>query len=255
MQHGPVKVAELVLEYLKAVAWPVTTIGLVWFLRAHLREAFGRLTRLETPLGAVDFEVEARHLRERADELVSSEPGPEPGPEPDPWAGGWGPEPEPEPWDVGARGGGWGGGGVPEPEPESEPEPEPGPEPEPRGGSLLRADAWARDVWASKLDEADALASTSPVAAIIIAWEAVKGLVEEVLPESWTGPSHARRRNLVNEMVRAGMSPVSVTMLRELHRLRDRAVHGEPVSMQGARDFVSAARSLTHEFGMHGDST
>ncbi|WP_329386065.1 hypothetical protein [Streptomyces sp. NBC_01716] len=271
------EVSKLVLEYLKVVIWPVTVIGLMWFLRAHLREAFGRLTRLETPLGAADFEADARHLRLRTDELPE-------------------PEPEPEPEEL------------PEPEPESEELPERVPVSVPReetAGTRVRArlaalvrlkelererlevlealktfeesenrlqasGARARlraletqvrglipelggssssteSAWARRLDEAGAVAAVSPVGAIITAWEAVRDLGERILPAAWSGPRAGRPRNLADEMRRAGMPASSVKNLSELRALRNRAVHGEPVSVQGALDFVAAARGLSYE--------
>lgn len=141
-------VAELVLKYLQTVIWPVTTLGLVWFLRAHLREALGRLTRLETPLGAADFEVDARRLRERADEFASSEPESELEPEP-------------------------------VPEPEAEPEPATTQEP-----SVPRLTARR---WMSRLHDARLAAPASPVGAIAIAWNVVRSLADEVLPVALKG--------------------------------------------------------------------
>ncbi|MFE9340855.1 hypothetical protein ACFYMQ_29560, partial [Streptomyces sp. NPDC007063] len=63
------EIAELVLKYVKALAWPLTVGALAWCLRSYLRDAFARMTRLETPAGSIEFEVETRLLRERAEEL------------------------------------------------------------------------------------------------------------------------------------------------------------------------------------------
>ncbi|MDI6407423.1 hypothetical protein QLX52_00970 [Streptomyces albus] len=65
-------VAELVLKYVEVVIWPVVALAVAWGLRGYLREAFARMTRIETPAGAIEFEAEARHLRERAEELTRS---------------------------------------------------------------------------------------------------------------------------------------------------------------------------------------
>ncbi|WP_274709435.1 hypothetical protein [Streptomyces tubbatahanensis] len=76
-------VAELVLRYVEAVVWPAVTLVVAWCLRDYLREAFARMTRIETPAGAIEFEAEARQLRERAEEMVRQAPGtPAPGPAP-----------------------------------------------------------------------------------------------------------------------------------------------------------------------------
>lgn len=80
-------IAELVLKYLDTLVWPVVTVVLVWMLRAQIRQAFGRLTRLETPAGTLEFEAEARAVRDEADDLrapVVEGPADEGVPLPDP---------------------------------------------------------------------------------------------------------------------------------------------------------------------------
>ncbi|UYM24321.1 hypothetical protein NQP46_15460 [Streptomyces albus] len=79
-------IAELVLKYLDTLVWPVVTLVLVWMLRAQVRQAFGRLTRWETPAGTLEFEAEARAVRDEADDLRASAEGPAPG---GLWPGGW----------------------------------------------------------------------------------------------------------------------------------------------------------------------
>ncbi|MFC7469643.1 hypothetical protein ACFQVA_22100 [Actinomadura keratinilytica] len=41
----------------------------MWMLRAQIRQAFQRLTRLETPAGTLEFEAAARAVRDEADDL------------------------------------------------------------------------------------------------------------------------------------------------------------------------------------------
>lgn len=65
-----VKVAELVLEYVKALVWPLVTVGLVWMLRNQIQAAFTRMTRLETPAGSIEFTSDAREVRNEAEELA-----------------------------------------------------------------------------------------------------------------------------------------------------------------------------------------
>ncbi|MGW1108993.1 hypothetical protein [Streptomyces sp. NPDC002540] len=64
--------AELVLEYVKTLVWPVVTVTLVWGLRAHIQYAFTRMTRLETPAGAIEFEADAREVRQNAEGLSTN---------------------------------------------------------------------------------------------------------------------------------------------------------------------------------------
>ncbi|MFE0348638.1 hypothetical protein [Streptomyces griseoluteus] len=72
-------VAELVLKYVEALVWPVVTLVLAWACRHHLKRAFARMTRLETPAGAIDFAEEARRTyddtREQASSSLPREPG------------------------------------------------------------------------------------------------------------------------------------------------------------------------------------
>ncbi|XXZ49898.1 hypothetical protein AAGT00_16505 [Streptomyces cavourensis] len=86
------EIAELVLKYVEALVWPLVTIGLIWGLRRHIGGAIGRMTRLETPAGSIEFAMGAREVRDEAEELAAAtaerrESGAEPGPEataPDP---------------------------------------------------------------------------------------------------------------------------------------------------------------------------
>lgn len=69
-----VEVAELVLKYVQALVWPVVTLGLVWGLRSQLRAALTRMTRVETPAGAIEFAAEAREVLDQAQEAADAVP-------------------------------------------------------------------------------------------------------------------------------------------------------------------------------------
>ncbi|WP_328678442.1 hypothetical protein [Streptomyces sp. NBC_00343] len=69
------EVAELVLKYVEALAWPMVTAGAVWGMRDHIRGAFARITRLETPAGTVEFSTAAREVRSDAEELGAASAG------------------------------------------------------------------------------------------------------------------------------------------------------------------------------------
>ncbi|MFF7097285.1 hypothetical protein ACFY9A_33525 [Streptomyces rubradiris] len=71
------EIAELVLEYVQALVWPLITLTLVYVLRAHLTAAFARMTRVETPAGSIEFAVEARDVLNQA-ESVGDGAGPAP---------------------------------------------------------------------------------------------------------------------------------------------------------------------------------
>ncbi|TBO59883.1 hypothetical protein EYS09_09700 [Streptomyces kasugaensis] len=64
------EVAELVLKYIQALAWPAVTVGVAWALRSHIQQAFARMTRLETPAGSIEFATDAREMRREAEELA-----------------------------------------------------------------------------------------------------------------------------------------------------------------------------------------
>ncbi|WP_329254307.1 hypothetical protein OG223_28135 [Streptomyces sp. NBC_01478] len=63
------QIAELVLKFIQALAWPLVTTILAWLFRRQLQQMFSRVTRLETPAGAMDFAAEARAVHEEAAEI------------------------------------------------------------------------------------------------------------------------------------------------------------------------------------------
>ncbi|MER0481598.1 hypothetical protein ABR737_25225 [Streptomyces sp. Edi2] len=67
------EVAKLVLKYIEALVWPLVTVVLVWALRGHIQGALARMTRLETPAGAVEFATNAREMRQEAEGLAQGE--------------------------------------------------------------------------------------------------------------------------------------------------------------------------------------
>ncbi|MFE7937529.1 hypothetical protein ACFU46_09210 [Streptomyces griseoincarnatus] len=83
---GHVAVAELILKYVEALVWPVVTLVLAWAGRQHLKRAFARMTRLETPAGAIEFAEEARRTYDESREQTSSSPPEEAGRPPRPGA-------------------------------------------------------------------------------------------------------------------------------------------------------------------------
>ncbi|NJP75639.1 hypothetical protein HCJ99_33705, partial [Streptomyces sp. C1-2] len=68
------EVAELVLKYVRVLVWPVVTLVLVWSLRAQLRAALTRMTRVETPAGAIEFAAEAREVLDQAQGAADATP-------------------------------------------------------------------------------------------------------------------------------------------------------------------------------------
>ncbi|UNZ19944.1 hypothetical protein [Streptomyces sp. 891-h] len=247
-------VAELVLRYVEAVIWPLVTLTVAWYLRSYLREAFARMTRIETPAGAIEFEAEARVLRERAEEVgepISPEPYGVPRPRgtrrprrfrmsgppsrqqpPPPSRPAPAPSPAPEPFPL------------PEPPPgsapaDSERPPEPRPPSEPRpAGPLPRATP--RD-----FEEAWELLGSSPVGALAAAWSALTDQLDAALP----APPHPFPgrdvRALRRRLVLTGAPPGTVTVFDGLHRLREAAVRDlTPVTARAARNYIAGCERL-----------
>ncbi|QLH22051.1 hypothetical protein [Streptomyces sp. Rer75] len=233
------EIAELVLKYIEALVWPAVTVGLAWGLRNHIREAFARMTRLETPAGAIEFETQAREVLSQAEEAaIADSPGPYapgvPAQRPQPWA------PYPAP------------GGAPTPErveeglgpsapeeapppaqPPSQPQPSqapPSPTPQtPQGSTPPPAGPWApppyaqSDVveapplWREQLREARTLVDTSPVGAIVTAWSALQSVPTADLP------------------------PHTARLLDQLRLLRNKAMHQpETVTPAAARTYIES---------------
>ncbi|MGW9583527.1 hypothetical protein ACWIGB_27970 [Streptomyces albidoflavus] len=66
------QIAELALKFVQALVWPLVTVFLAWLFKNQLRQMFSRVTRLETPAGAMDFAAEARAVHEQASEIETS---------------------------------------------------------------------------------------------------------------------------------------------------------------------------------------
>ncbi|WP_051707409.1 MULTISPECIES: hypothetical protein [unclassified Streptomyces] len=88
------EVAELVLKYVRVLVWPVVTLILVWSLRAQLRAALARMTRVETPAGAIEFATEAREVLNEAQGAADAGAVTPPAP---PWPAPPAPAPDPVP--------------------------------------------------------------------------------------------------------------------------------------------------------------
>jgi hypothetical protein len=224
-----VEVAELVLKYIQALVWPVVTLTLLWLWRHRVGEAIGRLSRVETPVGALEFQNEARRVRDRAESVAEEEMVPT-GPELEP-------QPEPEP--------------LHEPEPEPRPDPEPlrEPEPEPQGPPGEAVRRRLETLW-SGIDQPDDVIDRSPTGAIVSAWNALQTFAEEILTlypriqPRRPGPGRVPPGELVRMLQMAGLDQDVVDVLNDLRRLRNTTVHGTAVvTPQAARDFIRGCKS------------
>ncbi|MGA5577975.1 hypothetical protein ACPCK9_24505 [Streptomyces koyangensis] len=252
-------IAELVLKYLDALVWPVVTLVLVWMLRAQIRQAFQRLTRLETPAGTLEFEfeAEARAVRDEADDLRVPEEEPSrtlPGSVRTGPAGGWPQDEDEEPPPDEDQ----------EPPPEDDalpPDPEEGPYELPRGGAWGAPSGGGdgpyrsgplppprRDPFQDALD----LAADSPVRAVALAWERLVAVALDVL-ETRGHPLGPQPYAHSTEQIRgwlAGLGlPVEAQGVhRRLQALWNQAFqHPEAVTPAAADDYVRGCRALAAE--------
>ncbi|KIF75872.1 hypothetical protein QR77_22230 [Streptomyces sp. 150FB] len=263
-------IAELVLKYIQALAWPLVTLGLAWVLRGQIRGAFARMTRLETPAGAIDFAAEVREVLVQADAAagVAGSGGPpfsvgsgnpyasvgepsyggygstggdgRPQPPYEEAPGGGSPQPQPAQPETQPRGGGappvpppYGRPGPLAPAPDEYPIPAPYPYPSPRpvfGG----------------LREARELVSLSPARAVISAWNTLNDFcVEVILRRSGGRPVSPRGTEIADALKAAGLSRESVAVLGRLTRLRNRAAHdADTVTARAALDFLDTCQKM-----------
>ncbi|WP_071339471.1 hypothetical protein [Streptomyces albidoflavus] len=227
-------IAELVLKYLDTLVWPVVTVVLVWMLRAQIRQAFGRLTRLETPAGTLEFEAGARAVRDEADALrtLAGDPAP---------VGAWY----------------WGGEDEPPPDEEEGP-PEPGERsragawgPQPGRGNVATPPVVPVRPW---LDFRDAMemAEHAPASAISLAWFRLLDCGLEIRRVHGHEPvSHTPSSQLVETwlwLVEAGLSAEAHRLyvrLQDLWRESIRDPHR--VTPSAARDYVRSCHTLAAE--------
>ncbi|MFF8547113.1 hypothetical protein ACF07Z_09600 [Streptomyces albidoflavus] len=214
-------IAELVLKYLDTLVWPVVTVVLVWMLRAQIRQAFGRLTRLETPAGTLEFEAEARAVRDEADDLRA------------PVVEGRGNQGVPLPDPVEVPDGGSRGGGADAPAQPSD---------LPSSGSRRRRDAL--------LD----MAEHAPLQAMTEAWGSLVWSGLDVLrtrgraaPDGARTP-HERAAELRRSLGEMGLPPRTTSLFERLQALWEGAMaHPDAVTSAAAGDYVRSCRSLARE--------
>jgi hypothetical protein len=247
--HGRVAVAELVLKYIQALAWPLVTLGLAWVLRGQIRGAFARMTRLETPAGAIDFATEVRDVLVQADAAVgvAGSGGP-------PLPVGWGDPNAPVGGSPYGEYGSADGGSAPQ-QPPVPPVP---PETQPRGGSAPPVPPpygypgpapypypSPRPVFGG-LREARELVSLSPARAVISAWSTLGDFcVDVVLERSGSRRVPRRSTEIVDVLKAAGLSQEGVTVFNRLARLRNRAEHdADTVTARAALDFLDSCQKM-----------
>ncbi|GHH19684.1 hypothetical protein [Streptomyces rubradiris] len=269
------EIAELVLEYVQALVWPLITLTLVYVLRAHLREAFARMTRVETPAGAIEFAVEARDVLNQAESVGDSAgqvpawrgpqqahgvPAPAGPPSgngqntdyllPAPAGSGSGyPPPGHAP---GGSGQGHPQPGQPVPGGPAYGYPQPG-QPGSFGPVVVPSGPGAPQqrpgsVWRDGFRVARGVADSAPAAAVVTAWDVLERLCREVVPAHGPGRPPTDVASLGRALVACGLPAGSADVLTRLRGLRDRAPHlSYGVTPGAARDVIDACLTLARE--------
>ncbi|MGP3979164.1 hypothetical protein ACTWQF_35185 [Streptomyces sp. 8N114] len=284
----PMDMAELVLKYVEAVIWPLVTLTVAWYLRAYLREAFARMTRIETPAGAIEFEAEARQLRERAEEMGSTapygwtqQPWPAPPPQQQPVPPPTAPEPTPFPGQ--AQQPGPAQQPVPPPATTRPPAPAPAPEAEPGPAFELEPDFDSEpgQPWstverepgtetqpnppapkplapapgpfaaAAVFGEAWEIVDSSPVGALATAWATLTERLHAALPPLADPRPGKEAPVLRRRLLLIGAPPDTVTVFDGLRRLRETAVRDRtPVTAGAARNYITGCERLIEKIAV-----
>lgn len=258
--------AELVLEYVKALAWPVVVGGSVFIFRQQIAAKIKDLTEVNTPLGGGKFDADAKGIEAKAERAAARqdaqalpEAGPDAGPDDGPGK------------DQGSEPGPGSGPTPPATAPPGEPEPVPGAADvsEPTAEQIAEAQAHSaagrrramedlaflelagateQMIFPPDYGTAREVSAVSPNAAIMLAYSEV----EKVARAAWTidrmEPA-TRPRTLavmVASLTRTGLDPEFAQIARELSDLRNGVAHraGE-VSTTGALDYIAACERLT----------
>ncbi|MFE1731682.1 hypothetical protein ACFW6X_16195 [Streptomyces bacillaris] len=212
------EIAELVLKYIEALVWPLVTLTLVWGLRSHIGRAFGRMTRLETPAGAIEFETDAREVRDEAEELATATERSQREPQP----------------------------GVEEPSTREEVV---------TGEEMRRTPSWPSGY--EDFREARRMIEASPVGAVVTASNALERIAADALrrhpdAEGYRPLSSRSGRlptmgDLVRGLAHVGLSDSAVRLFERLNMLRNEAVHGRTVTPSAAFDFVDSCLLLARQ--------
>ncbi|MFD5027031.1 hypothetical protein [Streptomyces sp. NPDC058373] len=226
--------AELVLKYVRALAWPFVALVLIWCLRRHLAGAVARLSRVDTPAGSLEFAHEAQVTQEVAAELDAEDAGLE------------------VTDDVTEE-----AQSAPPREEIVEATEEPDPASDQRRREAVRDLAYAKGQLAKLLRAAQDTATPVERALVVSrGWH----LVENAVKATWlaTREDHAASEsdvmdvsNAMKRLERVGISPTAVRLVRYLEHLHGRVARSliEPnrnAAVQYVRNCHSLVRALTN---------
>jgi len=229
--------AELVLEYLKALVWPLVVVGAVYAFRSQIAAKIGDLKEAKTPVGGASFfDRDARELEEKAADAAERQE-----------------DATAKPSEIET---------VPSSGAASTPPTDGHDEVLRRREAIqrridkvafFRALSTAADQLAAPPDftAARSIAAAAPPAAVMLAYTEL----EKVARAAWTVSRMEAPRPSVNvpAIVRelahvGGLETEFATLSRDLADLRNRLAHGLPgaeVSSVGALNFIAACESLS----------
>lgn len=252
---------ELILEYVKALAWPVLIGAIVLLFRSQIAARIQALREVEGLGVKAKMDGEVKELGEKVDaaaDRVDSQPPPEPEPPSDESGQQTGPMP-PRPPDS-PPGSSSAEGDTTQEDGERAAEAE-----RQRldlGTARLREQALALFAAAERLLQpaefgtALEVASVSPNAAVMLAYTEL----EKVVRAAWTvttmepvSPRHSSS-SIMRELT-ANLGPEFPGLARELSEVRNRVAHGTgEVSLDGALNFVASCQRLAEVIGRRGAS-
>jgi len=239
-------VAELVLDYIRALAWPIVTAGLLIAFRKQIGGKIESLSRVTTPIGNADFDRDAKEVEKLADRAAARQ------------------DQEVQPTDGAEEAT---VGQAPGEEVVASKETDAADsvgEPITAGGHRSRGEEVPtplRDRQLAALllainaigtppdfDIARNIAVQSPSASIMLAYSDVEKVARAAMTISEIDRPSSRRSlsSLVESLAHSGLAADFVQVARELADLRNRVAHGseDEVSRAGAFDFIAACERL-----------
>ncbi|MFE7443741.1 hypothetical protein ACFU7X_25200 [Streptomyces chartreusis] len=197
---------KLVLEYIKTLIWPITTLTLGFVFRKQLSGLFGKIDSVETPIGGITFQRQVEAVAQEAAEIEG---------------------------EIAAE--------VSEPSRQVDPATEENSDSGERIPSLpeTRPDRYEREM-ASLLRIAD----SDPTAAVLGAWRELEIALTDVIPPS--SIRYTPRAMIQRAEMQGVLPNSLARVAADLKVLRDRVVHEGDVSLtrEGAASYIAATQSV-----------
>ena len=217
---------QIVLEYLRVLAWPLVVVFLVWRFKAQAGRLFDRLLSLKTPVGTAEFDREAREVSAEAKDATLDV------------------EPERRAGDDETHG----ATGITPPETTATARDRPnGAQPRnasrlPIGLSPASLQAWTASDFRVFRD----VAAADPASAVLGAWRRIEQFAHLVIRESGQAERWSSPTSMLKQLREAGLPPHFVQIADDLRRLRNSAAHGGDIRITsaGALDYIDAAERL-----------